>query len=212
MLLERLLYVLAAQITGLLSPSNICGDLGLSQPTFDRYLSYLEACLPRLHPAQLLRPGGPPCRRGRKLYFVDGAIRNAALQRGLAPIDNPIELGALLEDLVAATLRWLSLHAGVRLYHWRQGRHEVDLIFDHPEQPLAFAIGSSPDHPRAGLQALTQRHADPGAGPTSWLHKWPSPIPTPRLAASAHRRSTSSSKSSGSLAEVALAKSLGVTR
>jgi len=39
MMLERLLYVLAAQITGLLSPSNICSDLGLSQPTFDRYLS-----------------------------------------------------------------------------------------------------------------------------------------------------------------------------
>jgi predicted AAA+ superfamily ATPase len=42
MMLERLLYVLAAQITGTLSPSNICSELGLSQPTFDRYLSYLE--------------------------------------------------------------------------------------------------------------------------------------------------------------------------
>lgn len=158
MMLERLLYVLAAQMTGLLSPSNICKDLGLSQPTFDRYLSYLEqAFLVFTLPNYSGREANVQ-KRGRKLYFVDGAIRNAALQRGLAPLDNPTELGALLENLVAATLRSLALHSGVRLYHWRDGKHEVDLIFDHPDKPLAFEIGSSPDHSRSGLQALVERH------------------------------------------------------
>ena len=158
MMLERLLYVLAAQITGLLAPSNICGELGLSQPTFDRYLSYLEqAFLVFTLPNYSGREASVQ-KRGRKLYFVDGAIRNAALQRGLAPLDNPTELGALLENLVAATLRSLALHTGVRLYHWRDGKHEVDLVFDHPDLPLAFEIGLSPDHPRAGLTALAQRH------------------------------------------------------
>ena len=42
MMLERLLYVLAGQMAGVLKPSNITSDLGISQPTFDRYLSYLE--------------------------------------------------------------------------------------------------------------------------------------------------------------------------
>ena len=158
MMLERLLYVLAAQITGLLSPSNICTDLGLSQPTFDRYLSYLEQAFLVFTLPNYSGREATVQKRGRKLYFVDGAIRNAALQRGLAPLDNPIELGALLENLVAATLRSLALHAGVRLYHWRDGKHEVDLIFDHPDQPLAFEIGSSPDHPRSGIRALTERH------------------------------------------------------
>ena len=97
-------------------------------------------------------------KRGRKLYFVDGAVRNAALQRGLAPLDNPVELGALQENLVAATLRSLSLHAGVRLHHWRDGKHEIDLVFDHPDHPLAIEIGSSPDHSRAGAQAFMERH------------------------------------------------------
>lgn len=158
MMLERLLYVLAAQITGLLSPSNICNDLGLSQPTFDRYLSYLEQAflvfpLPNYSGREVTVQ-----KRGRKLYFVDGAIRNAALQRGLSPLDNPTELGVLLENLVAATLRSLALHTGVRLYHWRDGKHEVDLIFDHPDQPLAFEIGLAPDHPRWGITALSEKH------------------------------------------------------
>ena len=158
MMLERLLYVLAARTTGVLSPSNICSELSLSQPTFDRYLSFLErAFLVFTLPNYSGRQTNVQ-KRGRKLYFVDGAIRNAALQRGLAPLDNPTELGALLENLVAATLRSLALHAGVRLHHWRDGRHEVDLIFDHPDQPLAFEIGSSPDHPRAAIREFMERH------------------------------------------------------
>lgn len=158
MMLERLLYVLAAQVTGLLSPSNICGDLGLSQPTFDRYLSYLEQAFLVFTLPNYSGREATVQKRGRKLYFVDGAIRNAALQRGLAPLDNPTELGALLENLVAATVRSLALQSGVRLYHWREGRHEVDLVFDHPDHPLAFEIGASPDHSRAGMRALMERH------------------------------------------------------
>ena len=43
MILERLLYILAGQVTGILSPNSICPELdNLSQPTFDRYVSYLE--------------------------------------------------------------------------------------------------------------------------------------------------------------------------
>ena len=158
MMLERLLYVLAAQITGVLSPSNVCSQLGLSQPTFDRYLSYLEQAFLVFTLPNFSGREATVQKRGRKLYFVDGAIRNAALQRGLAPLDNPVELGALLENLVAATLRSLALHAGVRLHHWREGKHEVDLVFDEPDHPLAFEIGSSPDHSRAGLQAFIERH------------------------------------------------------
>ena len=42
MMLERLLYILAGQMTGLLSPTNISRGLGISQPTVDRYVSYLQ--------------------------------------------------------------------------------------------------------------------------------------------------------------------------
>ena len=157
-LLERLLYVLAGQITGILSPTKICGDLGMSQPTFDRYLSYLESTFLVFTLPNYSGREASVQKRGRKLYFVDGAVRNAALHRGLALLGNPVEMGLLLENLAAAALQTLAVQSGVRLHHWRQGKHEVDLIFNHPTQPLAFEIASSPDHSRSGLRALIERH------------------------------------------------------
>ncbi len=158
MRLERLLYVLAAQVTGLLSPTKIGTELELSQPTFDRYLSYLEQAflvftLPGYSPNEETRQ-----RRGRKLYFVDGAVRNAALQRGLAPLTDPAELGQLAENLAAAALHALSLQTGQRLFHWRDSKKEVDLVLDDPVQPLAFEIASSARHSREGLAVLVERH------------------------------------------------------
>lgn len=159
LMLERLLYVLAGQVGGVLSPKRICGELeGLSQPTFDKYLSYLErAFLVFALPNYSGRERNVQ-KRGRKLYFWDGALRNAALQRGLAPASNPDEMGILYENAVAAHLHALALQTQVRLFHWRDGKHEVDLVYDHPRRPLAFEVGSSGRHTRAGLRALAERH------------------------------------------------------
>ena len=158
MRLERLLYVLAAQMTGIVSPTKIGAELELSQPTFDRYLSYLEQTflvftLSSYGPSEETRQ-----RRGRKVFFVDGAVRNAALQRGLTPLTDPAELGALTENLVAAALHSLGQQTGQRVYHWRDGRREVDLILDDPLRPLAFEIASSSRHSSDGLRALLERH------------------------------------------------------
>lgn len=158
LLLERLLYTLAGQVTGVLSPTNIGQSLdGLSQPTFDKYLSYLERAflvftLPNYAGGEAQRQ-----RRGRKLYFVDGAVRNAALQRGIAPLSDTAEMGVLTENMVAGHLHALSQQTQVRLYHWRDRQDEVDLLYDHPEQPLAFEIGSSPRHSTAALRRLIER-------------------------------------------------------
>jgi predicted AAA+ superfamily ATPase len=156
--LERLLYALGGQMAGILSPTHIGAALGMVQPRLDRYLSYLEHAflvftLPNYSGSEINVQ-----KRGRKLFFVDGAVRNAALQRGIAPLDHPEELGLLMENLVASNLHALSLHEGIRLFHWRDGKNEVDLILDHPTAPVAFEVGSSPDHSRAGLVALMQRH------------------------------------------------------
>ena len=158
LLLERLLYVLAGQITGLLSPSNISREIGLSQATFERYLSYLERSYLIFTLPSYSGSEGTVQKRGRKLYFVDGAIRTAALQRGMASLHDPTEQGPLLENLAATSLRTLADQSGIRLYYWRDGKHEVDLVFDDPRGPLAFEIGASSDHSRSGLLALTERH------------------------------------------------------
>ena len=158
LMLERLLYVLAGQVTGILSPTRIGGDLGIAQPTLDRYLSYLEQAYLVFTLTNYSGSETRVQRRGRKLYFVDSAVRNAALHRGLAPLRDPVEQGLLLENLVASSVNTLAAHAGVRLHHWRDGKHEVDLIYDDPRQPLAFEIASSPSHSLSGLTALIERH------------------------------------------------------
>lgn len=158
MLLERLLYVLAGQFTGVLSPTGLCQELdGMAQPTFDRYLGYLEQTFLVFRLTNYAGNESTVQRRGRKLYFVDGALRNAALQRGVAPLTDPVEMGALLENLAAASLHVLAQHSGVRLHYWRDRQHEVDLVLDHPTHPVAFEIGSSPRHSRAGLREFAAR-------------------------------------------------------
>ena len=158
MMLERLLYTLAGQVTGLLSPQRLCQELdGLSQPTFDRYLSYLERAFLVFTLPNYSGREGMVQRRGRRLYFVDGAVRNAALQRGVGPLTDAAEMGLLYENLAAGHLHALGRQTQVRLYHWRSGNHEVDLIYDHPEQPAAFEIASSPRHPVAGLRLFMER-------------------------------------------------------
>lgn len=160
MLLERLLYVLAGQVTGLLSPSSVCAEFDdLSQPTFERYVSYLEQTFIVFRLTNYAGNESSVQKRGRKLYFHDGAVRNAALQRGLAPLTDPVEMGLLVENLAAATLHSLALQTGVRLHHWRAGKDEVDFVLDHPTRPLAFEISASSRHTLAGLRALRQRHA-----------------------------------------------------
>lgn len=158
MMLERLLYTLAGQIGGILSPNTICQSLsGMSQPTFDRYLSFLERSFLVFTLPNYSGSEASIQKRGRKLYFVDTAVRNAALQRGLAPLNDDNEMGFLLENLVAGHIHALSQQTQVRLYHWRDKDLEVDLVYDHPERPLAFEIGAGSHH-RQGLYAFSERY------------------------------------------------------
>ncbi len=159
LLLERLMYVLAGQATGILSPQNVSKYLGITQPTLERYISYLEQSYLVFALTNYSGSEAGVQRRGRKLCFPDGAVRNAALLRGTAPLSDPDEQGMLLENLAAASLNTLALHTGVRLHHWRRGDElEVDLIYDDPRSPLAFEIASSSNHSLKGLTALIKQY------------------------------------------------------
>lgn len=156
--LEKLLYALAGQVTGLISPQKLTQQLGITQPTIDKYLSCLERSYLVFMLTNFSGSEVSVQRRGRKIYFVDGAVRNATLQRGLRPINDAGEHGYLLENLAAASLNSLAAHETARVQHWRDGRSEVDLIYQDPDRPLAFEIGSSPSHSRRGLRALIAQH------------------------------------------------------
>jgi uncharacterized protein len=159
MILERVLYTLAGQVTGILSPQTICQSIGgVSQPTFLRYLSYLERAFLVFAVPNYSGSESSTQKRGRKLYFVDGAVRNAALQRGLAPLTDPTEMGLLIENMVAGHLRALGEGSQTRLYHWRDRQDEIDFVYDHPDNPVAFEIATSPRHHRRGITSFTGRY------------------------------------------------------
>ena len=153
MILERLLYVLAGQITGLLSLKGISKDISHSSATLDRYLNYLIQTYLVFTLSNYSKNERNIQRRQRKTYFVDIAIRNAALLKEREQIFNdPSELGKLHENLVASHLHHLGQQSGIRLFHWRRGNHEVDLVYDDPVLPMAFEIGTSKSHSRSGLK------------------------------------------------------------
>ena len=158
MQLERLLYVAAGQATQLLSPRNISQQLGITEPTVEKYLTYLERSFVLFLLANYSGSEISVQRRGRRLYFFDGAIRNAALERGLAPMRDPVEMGLLYENIAAAHLYCLSLLTQTRCQHWRDGTNEVDLVYDDPADPLAFEVASSTSHPRRGLLRFIERY------------------------------------------------------
>ncbi len=157
--LERLLYALAGQITGILSPSKLANELSLTQPTVDKYLSYLERSYLIFRLGNYSGHEGNIQRRGRKCYFVDGAVRSATLRRGIAPISDDKEQGMLLENLAASALHTLACVESQRLHYWRSKKdNEVDLIYGFEGKMLAFEIASSPTHSRRGLSALIDQY------------------------------------------------------
>lgn len=158
-LLERLLYMLAGQIGQILSPVSICQTLDtMSAPTLDRYLSHLERSLLVFLLPNYASSEEKIQKRGRKVYFHDGAVRNAALQRGTLPLQDPAEMGRLLENMAAAHLHTLAQQTQARLYFWRERDHEVDLVYDDPQSPMAFEISVSKGHRRAGLREFIRKH------------------------------------------------------
>jgi predicted AAA+ superfamily ATPase len=158
MMLERVLYVVASQISTVLAPQSTASNLGLSQPTLEKYLTYLSQTFLIFLLQNWSAQEEARQKRGRKPYFIDGAVRNAALQRGLMPMNDPGELGILRENLIASHLYALSLQSGTRVFYWRDGRHEVDFILDDGVAPIALEIASKPGHSRHGLHELAHRH------------------------------------------------------
>jgi predicted AAA+ superfamily ATPase len=156
--LERLLYTLAGQVAGLLSFANVSRTVGLSEQAVGNYIRYMEQSsliflLPNYAPREETIQ-----RRGRKLYFVDGAVRNAALERGIGPLEDPAEMGFLLENAAAAHLYALSQQTRTRLYYWRHSNFEVDFVYDDPREPMAFEIASSSRHDLSSLQAFQEQN------------------------------------------------------
>lgn len=158
--MERLLYLLAGNMCGLMNISKMCSSLAISQSTVKQYVDYLEKAFLIFTLPTYSRSEDSVQRRGRKVYFVDGAVRNAALQRGIAPASDPGERGWLVENVVASHLHALSLQSGHRLFHWREGTNEVDFVYEDHQDKLAFEVSGGASHHLKGINAFKSKYPE----------------------------------------------------
>ena len=156
--LERLLYLLAGQMCGLLSTNSLSQTLGISRQTVNQYIDCLEKAFLILTLPRYARSEETIQRRGRKVYFVDGAVRNAALQRGIGPLTDPTETGFLIENSVASHLYALSIQNDARLFHWREKQQEIDFVYEYGNDQLAFEVTQSARHHLKGINAFRDRY------------------------------------------------------
>src|SRR5262249_36916663 len=70
---------------------------------------------------------------------------------------DPREMGLITENTAASHLRALAYQEAVRCFYWRDKKDEVDLLYDHPKQPVAFEITISKKHNDKGLSAFQEK-------------------------------------------------------
>ena len=114
-------------------------------------------------------------RRGRKVYFVDGAVRSTVQQRGMGLLRGDRDAALLQENALASHLQNLSRHDGARLFHWRKGKFGVAFVYDHSDTPLAFDVTDSAQHDTASLRAF--QDAFPRFAGNCWFVS-PSAVPS----------------------------------
>lgn len=128
--IEKLLKVLAYQMSGEISFREISGNFGISVQTIQNYVEILEKAFIIF----LLEPyGGNPrvaLRRKKKIYFYDTGLRNALINN-FDPLDIRPDKGALFENYIVSEFYKKNLNhkEGKNFFFYRsyQGE-EVDLL------------------------------------------------------------------------------------
>lgn len=149
--LERLFVYLCIHNGEVVNEKTISNELNISRPTVSSLLRNLEG-------AHLIRPlsglslTGKKALKGRvKWYLADPSIRNAVLLRGTEMLNDPRDLGMVVESVVINQLATYSYPTRPRLGYWkdRKGR-EVDLIIDTPTKKRVAVEVKYRENPRIG--------------------------------------------------------------
>lgn len=133
--MRALTRLLAARSGQLLVPSAVGNELGLSQPTVNRYLTLLEEVFLIKRIPAWSRNIGSRTTRTAKVAMVDSGIAANLLGRDAASLSHPEGLlGPLLEGFagmeIARQLTWSQQRA--ELFHYRtKDKVEVDIVLEN---------------------------------------------------------------------------------
>jgi predicted AAA+ superfamily ATPase len=133
--LPTLLRLAAARISGLLSPTGIARDAGMSRPTVQRYLTLLEQLFLLIRARAWSRNIGQRLIKAPKVWLPDTGLACHLLDYGQTRFeeDETALAGSLFESFVAMELvkqaAWAETN--VRIHHLRTaGGREVDIVLE----------------------------------------------------------------------------------
>ena len=140
--LEKLFIYLCLHSGGILSHSACARALETSVQTVASYLALLERAnlIYRLGPAAL---GGKKVLKARsKYYLVDAALRNAILLKGEEILNNPDEMGLIVETTALRHLFAYHYLDTPEILYWRESAtgKEVDIVVRSPAYTFPFEI------------------------------------------------------------------------
>jgi uncharacterized protein len=151
----RLLRLLASQAANLAVPANISKSIALDRGTVEAYIGLLEAVfLVRRLPAWAPGIGSREIRHP-KAYVVDTGLLLHLLGANEERLAGDDQItGKALENFVAMEILRLAewSETAPRLYHYRQGRDEIDVILED----------------RAGAVAAVEVKASASINPRDW--------------------------------------------
>lgn len=139
-ILLSLLRLLAFQVSGEVSFTELAGKLRVDQTVIQRYIQLLEDSFVIFRLPALKKNLRNEIGKSRKIYFWDIGIRNAIIQ-SLNPLDIRDDAGALWENFcIAERLKLLAYNkVKVSSYFWRTyGQNEIDYIEEAGSSYKAF--------------------------------------------------------------------------
>lgn len=140
--MEKLFIYLCLHTGGILAHKTVADALETSKATVSSHLTLLEQAN-LIYSLPPVRTGGKKVLKARnKYYLVDAALRNAVLLRGEAVLNNPEEMGLIVETTVLRHLYAYYYRDVPEITYWRDAAtdKEVDIIVRSPAYHLPFEV------------------------------------------------------------------------
>lgn len=145
-ILQKLVRALAFQLGNEVSYNELANLIGIDKETVENYIHLLEKCFVVFRLESFSRNMRNEIKKGKKIYFYDNGIRNAAISN-FAPLELRNDAGALWENLMVSERIKRNAYIGsyAQIYFWRtHDQKEIDLIEEQDGVLSTFELKYNP--------------------------------------------------------------------
>ena len=129
--LERIFLYLCMTSSSIVEASTISSNMGIARPTVTKYLSLLELAnlIYLAYPVEMT--GKKILKAKPKVYLADSAIRNAVLVQGEDVIQDPEQMGMIVESAIYKHIQTFYYNMNPKIGYFRDSstQKEIELSF-----------------------------------------------------------------------------------